>query len=178
MRNSPLVWTIIVIIIVALGAYAIFYPHPGISPFATSTPAGATSTAASGGVPSSTVTFYCQQGQITAIFAKSSVALTLSDGRKMTLPQAVSGSGIRYEATVMNKDVVFSSKGSSASLSENDTATYANCVAAHIVNAGQGFHTYFDQTSTFSFVYPDAFAVVGAESGYTNSWRVNATSSG
>ena len=54
--------------------------------------------------PVATATFKCQGGKsIEATFYASSVSLTLSDGRSLTVPQAMSGSGARYA----NKDETF-----------------------------------------------------------------------
>ena len=53
------------------------------------------------------------------------VALTLSDGRKMTLPQTISGSGIRYANS--DESIVFWSKGETAFITENNVETYSNC---------------------------------------------------
>ena len=56
---------------------------------------------------------------------RSSVNLVLSDGRKMTLPQAMSASGARYA----NKDesLVFWNKGNTAFLEEKGKTTYDGC---------------------------------------------------
>ena len=55
-----------------------------------------------------------------------SVALTLDDGRTLTLPQTLSGSGVRYA----NRDesTVFWSVGKGALLVESGTATYDHCM--------------------------------------------------
>ncbi|MBI2739628.1 MAG: MliC family protein [Rhodospirillales bacterium] len=56
------------------------------------------------------------------------VILTLADGKKLALPQTLSGSGIRYA----NEDetFVFWSKGDTAFVEEgrNQTVTYKDCV--------------------------------------------------
>ena len=73
--------------------------------------------------------FACSGGKsIDATFrngAQSSVALVLSDGRSLTLPQARSGSGARYA----NRDesVVFWNKGNTAFLEEKGATTYEGC---------------------------------------------------
>ena len=54
-----------------------------------------------------------------------SVSLALSDGRRMTLPQTVAASGIRYASP--DDAVVFWSKGDDAFLTEQGSATYADC---------------------------------------------------
>ncbi len=57
-----------------------------------------------------------------------SVALTLDDGRTLTLPQTLSGSGVRYA----NRDesTVFWSVGNGALLVESGTATYDHCMVS------------------------------------------------
>ena len=56
---------------------------------------------------------------------KSSVALVLSDGRKLTLPQARSASGARYANA--NESFVFWNKGDTAFIEENGKTTYDGC---------------------------------------------------
>lgn len=56
-----------------------------------------------------------------------SVALKLSDGRQIKLPQTISGSGIRYATT--NDSFVFFSKGDTALILENNEQTYTGCVS-------------------------------------------------
>jgi len=75
--------------------------------------------------------FACPGGKsIDATFVNgpsSSVRLVLSDGRNLTLPQAMSASGARYA----NKDesIVFWNKGDTAFLEENGRTTYEGCTA-------------------------------------------------
>ena len=78
--------------------------------------------------PVATATFKCQGGKsIEATFYASSVSLTLSYGRSLTLPQAMSGSGARYA----NKDetFVFWNKGDTAFVTEGKDGkeTYSGC---------------------------------------------------
>ena len=56
------------------------------------------------------------------------VDLVMSDGRRLSLPQTLSGSGIRYAAP--DESIVFWSKGDTAFVEEGpaSTRTYANCV--------------------------------------------------
>ena len=56
------------------------------------------------------------------------VILTLADGKKLTLPQTLSGSGIRYANE--GETFVFWSKGDTAFVEEgaNQTVTYRDCV--------------------------------------------------
>lgn len=76
--------------------------------------------------------FDCEDGKkIQAAFAtgaQPSVTLTLSDGRKMVLPQAMAASGARYA----NRDAsfVFWNKGRTAFIEEAGHQTYKGCVQA------------------------------------------------
>lgn len=93
--------------------------------------------------PMSTVRYLCQQNKtIVADFydGKSSVGpggrplpggrvvVQLSDGRKFSLPQTLSGSGIRYADS--SGTFVFWSKGDTAFVEEgsSQTVTYRDCV--------------------------------------------------
>ena len=58
---------------------------------------------------------------------QSSVNLMLSDGRRLSLPHALSASGARYATE--NESVVFWNKGNTAFLEETGKTTYADCVA-------------------------------------------------
>jgi membrane-bound inhibitor of C-type lysozyme len=57
------------------------------------------------------------------------VVLTLADGKKLTLPQTLSGSGIRYAN--QGETFVFWSKGDTAFVEEgpSQAVTYKDCVA-------------------------------------------------
>lgn len=73
--------------------------------------------------------FACNAGKsVNAEFingAQSSVKLTLSDGRALSLPQATSGSGARYANA--NESIVFWNKGDTAFIEENGKTTYSDC---------------------------------------------------
>ncbi len=78
--------------------------------------------------PVATAIFKCDGGKtIDATFYASSVALKLSDGRSLTVPQAMSASGARYA----NKDesFVFWNKGDTAFITEgaDGKETYSGC---------------------------------------------------
>jgi membrane-bound inhibitor of C-type lysozyme len=80
--------------------------------------------------PVAVATFACKDGKsIEASFFSDKVALKLSDGRTMTLPQAMAASGARYA----NKDetFVFWNKGNTAFVTEGKDGkeTYSSCVA-------------------------------------------------
>ncbi len=74
--------------------------------------------------------FTCDDGKtMIAVFTRDLVALTLSDGRQMTLRQAVSVSGIRY---LNNTETIeFHGKGNEAYLGENGTMTYVGCKSSN-----------------------------------------------
>jgi putative hemolysin/membrane-bound inhibitor of C-type lysozyme len=73
--------------------------------------------------------FACDAGKtVNAVFTtgtQSSVKLTLSDGRELSVPQAVSGSGARYANS--NESFVFWNKGNTAFIEENGKTTYSDC---------------------------------------------------
>jgi membrane-bound inhibitor of C-type lysozyme len=76
--------------------------------------------------------FACEGGKkIAAVFvngAHASVRLTLSDGRQLTLPQALSASGARYANA--DGSIVFWNKGRTAFIEEGGKRTYAQCQQA------------------------------------------------
>lgn len=75
------------------------------------------------------VRFTCTGGKwIDATFVngpKSSVNLVLPDGRKLSLPQAMSGSGARYANA--DESFVFWNKGNTAFIEEKGKTTYDGC---------------------------------------------------
>jgi membrane-bound inhibitor of C-type lysozyme len=80
--------------------------------------------------PVAEAAFKCKGGKsIDATFYADSVALKLSDGRSMTLPQAMSGSGARY--ATKDESFVFWNKGDTAFVTEgtDDKMTFKDCVA-------------------------------------------------
>jgi membrane-bound inhibitor of C-type lysozyme len=93
--------------------------------------------------PVATVEYRCQQGKsLTAAYFDGPtrtapdgrpipggrVELTLADGKRLALPQTLSGSGIRYANE--GDTFVFWSKGDTAFIEEgpNRTVTYSDCV--------------------------------------------------
>lgn len=79
----------------------------------------------------SEVYFGCTNDKtIYAKFYTTKVDLDLSDGRKVTIPQVVSGSDARYANT--DESFVFMSKGDTASIQEKSAngmlTTFENCV--------------------------------------------------
>ena len=79
--------------------------------------------------PTIRATFVCDAGKmLTAVFsngAQASVALLLSDGRKLTLPQVVSASGARYANA--DESFVFWNKGNTAFIEEHGKPSYEGC---------------------------------------------------
>ncbi len=76
------------------------------------------------------VTFNCDNNKsIHALFFNEKVELTLSDGRNMLIPQAISASGARYAN--QDESFVFWNKGDTAFIEENGTITFNNCSTAN-----------------------------------------------
>ena len=77
-----------------------------------------------------TAVFNCdEQKNITAKFYIGDdkyVDLTLSDGRKLSVPHAISASGARYANA--DESFVFWNKGNTAFVTENGTTTFSGCV--------------------------------------------------
>jgi membrane-bound inhibitor of C-type lysozyme len=75
-------------------------------------------------------TFACKAGKtIAATFYADSVKLKLSDGRSLTMPQVLSGSGARYANA--DESFVFWNKGDNAFITEGkaNKETFSGCVA-------------------------------------------------
>ncbi len=74
--------------------------------------------------------FACDDGKsVDATFTNgesSGVALKLSDGRQIFLPQAASASGARYANG--NESFVFWNKGNTAFIDEDGKATFTGCI--------------------------------------------------
>jgi membrane-bound inhibitor of C-type lysozyme len=118
---------------------------------------------------SAPVRYSCTQGIIDATFTDNQVVLALSDGRHLTLPQTMSGSGTRYAQGL----IVFSGKGSSATLTENSKATYENCISGSDVSGDATTSTFTDTGKTFSFSHPIVFAVTGGDGSYSQDWATD-----
>ncbi len=133
--------------------------------------------------PVAPVPFLCAANKsLTATYGDANVSLALSDGRTISLPQAMSGSGFRYASTT--PDIAFVGKGNDAYLEENNVTTYANCVAnAAPVSAGTtttptSSYTFSDNGKTLKFNYPKSVTVSGGGIGYSTAWQNEATTSG
>ncbi|MDB5265675.1 MAG: hypothetical protein JWM39_388 [Parcubacteria group bacterium] len=174
MKNTTYIWTaiIILVLLIASGAYA--YVH--INSLKQQLSMASTTPMMAGAATQ----YSCSQGSLSATFGTSSVMLMLPNARMLTLPQAVSGSGFRYESGT----IVFNGKGSSATLTENGTVTYGNCLAGTNASTGTagdtnaGMKTFTDSSNTFKFTYPGMFALTGSDAGYTNDWSAGSAQLG
>ncbi len=124
--------------------------------------------------PVNNFSFYCTSGTIVASFSSGTVSLVLSDGRNMTLPEEVSGSGIRYGSSKFE----FLSKGDNAFVTEDGKNTYENCVTGKVSEVDKDINQFQNQSGLFSFKYPKIFSISGGDLGYTQMWRQNTTTLG
>ena len=85
-----------------------------------------------------------------------SVSLVLSDGRKLTLAQTISASGIRYANS--DESFVFWGKGNGAFVLEANNQTYAGCMA-FVLDPGGLPQAFADGIKGFSIRYPVGFSV-------------------
>jgi len=125
-------------------------------------------------VKDTSVRFYCDEGEIAAKFATSTMALSLPDGRAFNLGEVRSGSGIRYSAG----DIEFVGKGEGAFVTEKGNTIFNNCLAADITKRADGMNVFRDRSGIFSFVFPGEVKISGGELGYTQTWRVDGATSG
>jgi len=180
MKRKELILLIILIVVLVFGAAFLYFnkknPVRPVNPISTTSPATSTNQTE---IPkpaeatSTLVTYYCQEGIIKAEFKKDEVVLNLADSRTVTLPQSVSGSGIRYESGT----TTFLGKGDNANLSEKGNTTYTNCVAGLETNE-QNNNVFSDTAKTFSFSYPNQFVLSGGDIGYSQDWNVQTTNLG
>lgn len=106
-------------------------------------------------------TFACNLGKsIDAAFYPDKVSLKLSDGRDLTLPQTMSGSGARYANS--DESVVFWNKGNTAFLSEgaDETPTYNGCIQVSAM-APADWETFASSEYGFSLRYPPGYTING-----------------
>jgi membrane-bound inhibitor of C-type lysozyme len=147
MNKKPIIWsTIIILIIISVGAYLFINSQKKSS---------------AGDI----VNFYCQEGNLKAQFGKNYVVITFADGKNILLPQATSGSGIRYEMG----STTFIGEGDNASLTEGNKTTYTNCIAGNI-STNNNTNTFTDNGKTFSFAYPNQYILHGGDFGYSQDW--------
>jgi membrane-bound inhibitor of C-type lysozyme len=162
MTFRKVVFFIVIIILIVIIGYSFIHKSPIAAPVVpVTTPAP---------VVTSTATFSCDGGStIIANFSDSSVALTLSDGRQMTLPHIMAADGAQYEQGT----TLFVNKGDQATLEEAGTTTYNNCITGTAGTTTDGRKTFTDQGKLFTFSYPQAFSIVGGGIGYTENWKTN-----
>lgn len=75
------------------------------------------------------ILFVCSQNKTIQAFFQlktDKVDLVLSDGRKLTIPRALSASGARYANS--EESFVFWNKGNTAFIEEQGVVTYENCL--------------------------------------------------
>lgn len=132
--------------------------------------------------PSTTASYLCDGGKtMTATFYRGatppppvpgeppvptgSVALTLSDGRVMTLAQTISADGARYSngnpSMQSSESFVFWSRGNGALvLEDNQQKSYIGCVIVSPEPAGSGLsQAYATSTLGFSIRYPAGYTL-------------------
>lgn len=166
MTFKKLVFYIVIVVLLVIVGYSVIHKTPvATAPVVPVTVPAPVVTAA--------INYSCDNGStIAASFSTSSAALTLSDGRQLTLPQIVSADGAQYQQGT----ILFVTKGDQGFLQENGNTTYSNCIANSDTTAVNGIKTFIDQGKTFSFNYPDAFTLAGGGIGYTESWKTNSDS--
>lgn len=116
---------VIVALVVLLGGFGVWR---WMSPSSTTEPITVTPT---DDVVVNEVYFGCANDKtVYAKFYAAKVDLDLSDGRKITIPQVVSASGVRYANT--DESFVFWNKGDTAFIQEKSSSglvnTFDNCV--------------------------------------------------
>lgn len=161
MRTSALFSSLVILAALLLGLYELVL-----------VPAARSGNSSGASTPNM-VTYFCDEGLLSATYATSSVDVKFPNGSVLAMPQTMSASGVRYEAS----STVFWSKGSQAFVMIGNTTTYNNCVAGTAVAVGSTT-TYTDTARSFSVSYPSQFTLSGGEMGYTQSWLQNATTSG
>ena len=168
-RNTAL---LVVIVVVIIGAFLWNYrnaswlaPLLGASAPLTQTESGKVSYQCDGG-KNITATYY--SGPASAAAATNepptpngSVALVLSDGRSMTLPQTISGSGIRYANA--DSSLVFWSEGNTAFITEGAGSdapqTFSNCIALSDISGQGSWNIFASSTLGFSIKYPPGYTL-------------------
>jgi membrane-bound inhibitor of C-type lysozyme len=109
-----------------------------------------------------TAKFQCNLGKtIDAVFSGSFVHLTLSDGRTMTLPQTISGSGARYANA--DESFVFWNKGNTAFITEgaDETQTFSGCIQLSDMVPNPDWLAFASSEYGFSLRYPPGYTVDG-----------------
>ena len=112
--------------------------------------------------PISDVTFQCNLGKtIAAKFFAERVDLALSDGRTMSPPQAMSGSGARYANA--DESIVFWNKGNTAFMTEgiDGPETYSGCIIVSDMVPDPDWPAFASSEYGFSLRYPPGYTVNG-----------------
>ena len=113
--NAPQKVALIILFVALMVLAALYFMMPKTSPISAQQP-----------TDTITAVFTCEGNKsITAAFTQNSVHLQLSDGRTMSLPQAISADGGRYANS--DESFVFWNKGNGALITENGTTTFSNC---------------------------------------------------
>ena len=88
-----------------------------------------------------------------------SVTVNLSDGRTATLPQTISGSGIRYANA--DQSLIFWGKGNTAFVEEgpNQDQTYTGCIIVSPDASGLLTQIYATSTAGFTLRFPQGYTV-------------------
>lgn len=110
--------------------------------------------------PINSVSFSCNQNKvIQATFFKRRVALVLSDGRKLDVPQAISASGARYANT--DESFVFWNKGDTAFVDEGGKRMYDGCVIKDnaLPTIPTSWQTYRNLNPAWSISYPEGYTI-------------------
>lgn len=153
MKTSTAIITLVVLFLVIAVGWWYYGGHP--------TPPSS----GNNGQALATAAFACSDGKsIGASFYQNSVALTLSDGRTMTLPQAQSASGIRYANA--DESFVFWGKGNTAFVTEgaNQDQTYTGCIVVAPDPTGTLSQIFATSTLGISFRFPQGYTF---DPGYT-----------
>lgn len=106
--------------------------------------------------------FACNLGKaIDAYFYADRVQLMLSDGRALSLPQALSASGARYANA--DESTVFWNKGNTAFLTEGAPAvdTYSGCIVVSQDVPDANWLTFASSSFGFSLRYPPGYTEFG-----------------
>jgi membrane-bound inhibitor of C-type lysozyme len=115
-EQNPMLRALAVPVITAVGMLAAVSPH-------------ALAQAADAEGVIATVKYVCAEDEtIEATYYADKVDLVLSDGRSMSVPQAMSGSGARYANA--DESIVFWNKGDTAFITEGDPdrPTFNDCI--------------------------------------------------
>lgn len=106
--------------------------------------------------------FACNLGKtIDSYFYADRVQLMLSDGRSLSLPQALSASGARYADA--DESIVFWNKGNTAFLTEGEPPvdTYSGCIVVSADVPDPYWLTFASSGFGFTLRYPPGYAVNG-----------------